>query len=216
MRKFDSIFIILLTGVILLCLVSLSVVSGKINFLDNSILLSFRNARNTSIPAGPEWLLSFMLDVSALGSATIVLLVTILTSGLLILKNKYSSLRVILFAFIGGGIIELLMKEIFSRQRPQIVLHFVNVNSLSYPSGHSAMSAIIYISLIFIIFTLDIKTSIKIYFLYSAVFLILIIGISRIYLGVHYPSDVLGGWALGLIWSSISVILARNFKKESK
>jgi undecaprenyl-diphosphatase len=216
MRKFDSIFIILLTGVILLCLVSLSVVSGKINFLDNSILLSFRNARNTSIPAGPEWLLSFMLDVSALGSATIVFLVTILTSGLLILKNKYSSLRVILFAFIGGGIIELLMKEIFSRQRPQIVLHFVNVNSLSYPSGHSAMSAIIYISLIFIIFTLDIKTSIKIYFLYSAVFLILIIGISRIYLGVHYPSDVLGGWALGLIWSSISVILARNFKKESK
>ncbi|MGD1005621.1 MAG: phosphatase PAP2 family protein [Ignavibacteriaceae bacterium] len=212
-KSFNTIFITLLTGIVLFCLVSLSVISGKINYIDNAILLSLRNTNNHSIPIGPGWLLNFMRDVSALGSVTIVVLITILTSGFLILKKEYPSLRVVLFASISGGIIELLMKGIFSRPRPHIVPHLVNVDSLSYPSGHSAISAIIYLSLIFIIFTLDIKRSIKISFLYSAIFLILLIGISRIYLGVHYPSDVLGGWALGLIWSSISVILAHNFKK---
>jgi undecaprenyl-diphosphatase len=155
-----------------------------------------------------------MVDISALGSITIVVLVTILASGFLIIRKEYRQVRIILFAAISGGIIELLIKEILSRQRPRIVPHLVNVDSLSFPSGHSVMSAIIYLSLISIIFSLDIKRSIKIYFLYSAILLILIIGFSRVYLGVHYPSDVLGGWALGLIWSSLSVILARNFKNN--
>jgi undecaprenyl-diphosphatase len=154
-----------------------------------------------------------MQGVSAMGSVPVVAVITILTSGILILKKKYISLRLILFAAIGGGIVELLMKGFFSRPRPRIVPHLVSVDSLSYPSGHSAMSAIIYSSLVFLIFSLKVKRSLKLCILYSAIFLILIIGISRIYLGVHYPSDVLSGWALGLFWSSTGFILAHNFKK---
>jgi len=78
-KSFNAVIIILITGIILFCLISLAALSGKINYIDNYILLSLRNASNPSIPIGPEWLLDFMLDVSALGSVTIVVLITILT-----------------------------------------------------------------------------------------------------------------------------------------
>lgn len=211
-KNFNTNFITLAAGIFIFCLDSLAVVSGKLNNIDNSILLTLRNSGNTSIPIGPAWLLDFMRDISALGGVTVVVLITILTSGFLIIKREYGSLKVILLAVIAGGIFELLLKEIFARPRPQIVSHLVTVDSLSYPSGHSVMSVIIYLSLITIIFGLNINKKIKIYFLYSAIFLILLIGISRIYLGVHYPSDVLGGWALGLAWSSISILLVQKFK----
>jgi undecaprenyl-diphosphatase len=183
-----------------------------LNKIDNSILLSFRAAGNTSVPIGPAWLVDFMQDVSSLGSVTVVIIITVLTSGLLILKREYRSLKVILIAVIAGGTIDLLMKVVISRQRPQLVTHLAPIDSFSFPSGHSAMSAIIYLSLLSIIFTLDLKRSIKIYFLFSAVILIFLVGISRIYLGVHYPSDVLGGWMLGLSWSSISNLLVQKSK----
>ena len=212
-KNFKVVYITLLIGLVLFCIVSFTVVTGKSKCIDNFVLLSFRNSGNTSIPIGPGWLLYFMQGVSAMGSVPVVAGITILTSGILILKKKYISLRLILFAAIGGAIVELLMKEFFSRPRPWIVPHLVSVESLSYPSGHSAMSAIIYLSLVFLILPFEVKRSIKLFILYSALFLILLIGISRIYLGVHYPSDVLSGWALGLFWCSTSYIFAQNFKK---
>jgi len=212
-KSFAVVYITLITGIVLFCIVSATVITGKIISIDNSILLLLRNTENTSIPVGPGWLLNFMKYITALGSIPVVILITIFTSGLLILKKEYRSLKLILFAATGGGVIELLMKEIFSRPRPQIVPHLVSVDSLSYPSGHSAITSIILLSLVLIIYNSEIKGSIKLYFLYSVILLIFIIGISRIYLGVHYPSDVLGGWSLGLIWSSISAILAYKVKK---
>ncbi|MGA7722955.1 MAG: phosphatase PAP2 family protein [Ignavibacteriaceae bacterium] len=212
-KSFAVVYITLITGIVLFCIVSATVITGKIISIDNSILLLLRNTENTSIPVGPGWLLNFMKYITALGSIPVVILITIFTSGLLILKKEYRSLKLILFAATGGGVIELLMKEIFSRPRPQIVPHLVSVDSLSYPSGHSAITSIILLSLVLIIYNSEIKESIKLYFLYSGILLIFIIGISRIYLGVHYPSDVLGGWSLGLIWSSISAILAYKVKK---
>lgn len=206
----NAYFYLLLTAAVLFCLISILVISGNTLYIDNLILLSFRKAANTSIPIGPDWLLDFMRDISALGSVTVVIVITVLASGFLIIKKRYQILNILLSAVLGGGLFDLLLKEVFYRPRPQVVPHLVNVDSLSYPSGHSVMSAAVYLTLALILLNLDIKRNIKIYFLYSAIFLILIIGISRIYLGVHYPSDVLGGWDLGLFWSSASVIFLRK------
>jgi undecaprenyl-diphosphatase len=206
----NAYFYLLLTAAVLFCLISILVVSGKTIYIDNLILLSFRNAANTSIPIGPYWLLDFMRDVSALGSVSVAIVITVIASGFLIIKKGYKTLNILLSAVLGGGMFDLLLKEVFTRPRPRVVPHLVNVDSLSYPSGHSVMSAAIYLTLALILINLDIKRNIKMFFLYSAIFLILIIGISRIYLGVHYPSDVLGGWDLGLIWSSFSVMFLRK------
>jgi undecaprenyl-diphosphatase len=200
----------LVTGIILFSIMSMIIISGKLGYIDSSILLWFRNSANPSIPIGPVWLLDFMMDITALGSVTIIFIVTIIASGLFIIKKEYLFLRFILLSVIGGGIIDLILKLVFARPRPQIVPHLVSVDSLSYPSGHSVMSMMVYISLIFIIFYLDINKNIKLFLLYSAVVLIFLIGISRMYLGVHYPSDILGGWSLGLIWCSISIKLSNN------
>jgi undecaprenyl-diphosphatase len=206
--------IILLTGIILFCLISFAVVSGRSAHIDNSILLLLRNTGNASIPVGPGWFLDFMQDISSLGSVTAVILITVLISGLLIIKKEYITLNSLLTTIIGGGLIELLMKEIFSRPRPQIIPHLVTVYSFSFPSGHSAISTIVYLALAFLIFKFEIKRSIKLYFLISAVFLILLIGFSRVYLGVHYPTDVLGGWTLGLTWISSRLLFSNKFKRN--
>ena len=155
-----------------------------------------------------------MQDVTALGSVTVVVLITLLASGFVIIKKDSISLKFILISIIGGGLLELLMKGIFSRPRPAAVTHLVYADTLSFPSGHSAISSVVYLSLVYIIFNLDIKRNIKLYFLYSAVILILLVGFSRIYLGVHFPTDVIGGWALGLSWISISLIITNHLKKN--
>ena len=211
-KNFNTNFITLAGGIFIFCLDYIAVVSGMLNKIDNSILLSFRNSGNTSIPIGPDWLFDFMQDVSSLGSVTVVIIITMLTSGFLIIKREYGSLKVILIAVIAGGTTDLLMKVIVSRQRPQVVTHLAAVDTFSFPSGHSVMSAVIYLSLLSIVFSLNLKRSIKIYFLYSALILIFLVGISRIYLGVHYPTDVLGGWALGLSWCSVSAMLVQKLK----
>lgn len=213
-KTYNANLILLLTGIILFSITSFLVVSGWSANIDNSVLLLLRNTGNSSIPVGPGWFLDFIQDISSFGSVTAVILITILTSGLLIIKKEYVLLNSFLTTIIGGGLIELLMKEIFSRPRPQIVSHLVNVDTYSFPSGHSAISTIVYLALAFLIFKFEIKRSIKLYFLSSAIFLILLIGFSRIYLGVHFPSDVLGGWALGLTWISSRLMFSNKFKKN--
>ncbi len=125
----------------------------------------------------------------------------------------------ILGATIGGGVLGLLLKEIFGRPRPGCNLSFNAATSLSFPSGHSMMSMVLYLSFAALLIRIPYKRSIKIYIISIALFLSIIIGISRIYLGVHYATDVLAGWSIGLAWASFCWLFAhyleqRKNKKE--
>jgi undecaprenyl-diphosphatase len=211
-RYSDIAVLFLIIGLVIFFLTFIAELTGKSDNIDKFILLSLRETNNTAVPIGPDWLLIFMKDVSSIGSVSILTLLTLLISGYLIIDKKLKLFRLILFAVLGGCFVELLIKSIFSRQRPEIVPHLIEVNSWSFPSGHSVMSAAVFLSLTAIIFQFNIKQSAKIYFLVFAIILVLLVGISRIYLGVHYPSDVAGGWALGLVWSSLTALLAHSHK----
>jgi undecaprenyl-diphosphatase len=121
---------------------------------------------------------------------------------------------VYLLIVLGGSVSDLVLKEIFARQRPTIVPHLVDAENFSFPSGHAAMSVVIYVSLALIMTYSQINMKLKLYIISAACFLALLVGFSRIYLGVHYPTDVLAGWLLGMFWVLLGWLLIQPNEME--
>jgi undecaprenyl-diphosphatase len=178
-------------------------VEGTADNIDIRILRALRDPVNLYRPIGPVWLYEVMRDITSLGGATIVFLITSIAIGYFIMRKEYASVFLVLAAVIGGTILDLELKLLFGRVRPMVVPQLVIVKTFSFPSGHSLMSTVVYLSLAALIAGIHQRKKDKIYILVVALFLTFIIGISRVYLGVHYPTDVLAGWSLGLAWAAI-------------
>jgi undecaprenyl-diphosphatase len=202
-----ALFAIIL-GTLGFILIAFLVTRGSTDYFDMRVLRSLRNCSDLTRPRGPEWLFEFMKDITSLGGSTVVFLITFFVIGYYILQKRYSMMLLALVAVIGGALIDLELKEIFSRVRPQIFSGFILEKSFGFPSGHSMMATIIYLSLAALIARLQVRRRDKIYIISVAVFLSFMIGISRIYLGVHYPTDVIGGWSLGLAWAAFCWFVA--------
>jgi undecaprenyl-diphosphatase len=184
------------------------VTGGSTEYIDTKILRSLRNPNNLQLSIGPRWVIDTMNDITVLGSATIVLLITLIVIGYFILQKNYSAVYLILAAVIGGALIDLELKEFFGRVRPTIIPNLMQPFTFSFPSGHSMMSAVIYLSLASLMARFQKRQRDKIYILSVAILLSLIIGVSRVYLGAHYPTDVLGGWLLGTAWAAFCWLIA--------
>ena len=107
-------------------------------------------------------------------------------------------------------------KALFARPRPEVVPHLVEVNSLSFPSGHSLNSAIVYLTLGVLIARSFEERSARVFTIGTAALLVLTIGFTRVYLGVHFPSDVLGGWTVGAAWALVMGMLASVLQRSRK
>ena len=142
-----------------------------------------------------------MKDITSLGSATIIVLFTVIVTVYLLLQKKYNLLWMVLTATIGGALLVSGLKEFIGRTRPTIVTHLLEENSHSFPSGHSMMSAIVYLTQATLLSRIEENRKAKIYIISVALLLTFLIGISRIYIGVHYPTDVLAGWVAGISWA---------------
>jgi undecaprenyl-diphosphatase len=129
--------------------------------------------------------------------------------GSLLARRQHHALALLLAATIGGILLNDFLKGIFARPRPIAELHLTEVRSLSFPSGHAMESAIIYLTLAALLARLVTTRALKLYFIGLAMFMIFVIGLSRVYLGVHYPSDVLAGWSAGLAWALLCWTAAR-------
>jgi undecaprenyl-diphosphatase len=136
-------------------------------------------------------------------------------AGFLLLQTRYHSALVVLATAASGEIANMALKNMFLRPRPTIVPHLRDVSSTSFPSGHAMESAIIYLTLGAMLMRLAERRLTKIYCISMAVFMTLLVGISRVYLGVHYPSDVVAGWMFGFFWASLCWIVARRFEQET-
>jgi undecaprenyl-diphosphatase len=212
-----KLFLILL--IIFLCLILFAEIGNMVNKgstqqFDEMIIYSLRSSENPSLPAGPVWLYQFMNDITALGGGTVIGLITIFVAGFLALQKKYDALGLLLAATIGGTLIVFLLKDFYGRARPDIIFRLHEVGSLSFPSGHSMMSAIVFLTQAAIIARIQRSKKIRFYILSAALFLTFIIGFSRVYLGVHYPTDVIGGWVIGLAWASFCWIVVYFVQKR--
>lgn len=179
------------------------VVENEHRGLDNRILLALRTPGDLSQPIGPHFVKNASLDISSLGSAPVLTLIILMICGYLLLERKFAAAGFILFASITGTILNQALKGFVGRERPQIVPHLSEISNSSFPSGHSMLSAIIYLSLA-VLLTKTVKTRpTKMYLIGSAFFLAFLIGVTRMILGVHYPSDVLAGWTAGTAWAML-------------
>lgn len=175
---------------------------GEVRWFDEGILLALRTS-DPADPIGPRWLENAVTEITALGGFGVLALVTCLALGFLFLQKKWRDALVLLVATIGGTAISEGLKIGFARPRPDLVAHSVEVTSLSFPSGHAMLSAVTYLTLGALLAHAQEQRRARAYILGAAVLLTLIIGMSRIYLGVHWPTDVLAGWCLGAAWALI-------------
>ncbi|XXF77573.1 phosphatase PAP2 family protein [Myxococcaceae bacterium GXIMD 01537] len=182
---------------------------------DERLLLALRRPDDLAVPRGPVWLRVAARDFSALGGAPVLALVTVAVCGLLALVRHWRSLALVVGATLGGTLLNVALKHLFARPRPTVVPHLTEVASASFPSGHAMLSAIVYLTLGALLAQLTEHRRLRFYALGWAVLLTLLIGLTRVYLGVHYPTDVLGGWVAGLAWALLAALVARVAKRRS-
>ncbi len=187
---------------------------GRTQSFDEAVIRALRRPDNLAIPIGPDWVTEVARDMTALGGVAVLVLVTLIASGSLFLERKYAGGCFLLAAVIGGLILSSVLKASFDRPRPEIVPHLSDVYTTSFPSGHSMMSAIVYLTLGALLSQLVARERLKFYFLAIALLLTGLVGISRVYMGVHYPTDVLAGWMAGLVWASVCLLAVRKLQRR--
>lgn len=169
--------------------------------LDEQLLLAMRDPIDRSLPLGPAWLAEAARDVTALGSTVVLTWVTLIAAGHLALRRKWRSTLYLLVTVVGGLLLSQLLKMGFDRPRPDLVPHSTRVFTASFPSGHAMLSAVVYLTLGALLMRLESRRRLRVYIMSIAIFMAVVVGLSRVYLGVHWPSDVLAGWMAGATWA---------------
>ena len=189
------------------------VMEGETLAFDRRILLALRTPGNLAVPIGPAWLKFAMTDITALGGFTLLTLITVFAVCYLLAARKTVTAAIVAGSVVSGVIGSTLLKAVFLRTRPDIVPHLVAVQSASFPSGHAMNSAVTYLTLGALLASAEKSRRVRVFLMSVAIFLTLAIGISRVYLGVHWPSDVIAGWCVGSAWAVLCSMTARALRR---
>ena len=192
------------------------VMEGETRKLDEWLLLALRDRADPAQPWGPQWVQEMARDFTALGGVAVLLLITAAAIGYLRLIGKKQAAVAVLIAVIGGQVFSTLLKMGFDRARPDLVPHGSFVYTASFPSGHALMSAVTYLTLGALLASVHSPARVKAYFLAVALILTLLVGVSRVYLGVHWPTDVAAGWSVGAAWALMSWLLMRWLQQRGE
>lgn len=192
-----------------------NVTEGDTRDFDEQVIRTLRKADDPSQPIGPTWLRDGALDITALGSPTVLGLVVIVVTGYLLLHGLYRTGAFVFVASCGGWFLNFGLKLLFDRPRPSLVPHLREVSSSSFPSGHALTSAAVYLTLGTLLMRLATGRLAKFYCIAVAMLATLLVGASRVFLGVHYPTDVLAGWLIGLSWALLCWIVERLLERRA-
>ena len=195
---------ILLIGLGLWLFVALAdeVIEGETMTLDEAILLALRDPADHADPLGPPWLEELGRDYTALGGMGVVGLVTGVICLYMALSRRWSTLWLLLIVVAGSLLFNQLLKAGFNRPRPDLVPHGMVVYQASFPSGHAMLAASIYLTLGTLLARMQKQRFQAVLIMGTAILVTVLVGISRVYLAVHWPSDVLAGWVAGSIWAT--------------
>lgn len=193
--------LVLGVGVLLFIEIADDVGEGDTLGIDRALLMLFRVNGDPATPIGGRWLREAVGDITALGGWTVLTLFVLLVVGFLLSLKRWREALVLLVAAMGGTALGQTLKGIFGRERPDEALRLVDAIHTSFPSGHAMMSAVIYLTFGALMARFANRTRVKVFGLTMGIVLTLLVGVSRVYLGVHWPSDVLAGWCVGAAWA---------------
>jgi undecaprenyl-diphosphatase len=208
--------LLVIAGLILaFALIAYEVMQGATSRFDRDVIMALRTSANPSEPLGPAWVQNIAINVTALGSFTVVTGVMIIALGYFYLTGARTACWLLLTAVLGGMAVNSLLKLVFARPRPDFVIPSLKVVTASFPSGHATLSAIAYLTLGVLLARTARSTALRIYLIAVGAILGILIGVSRVYLAVHYPTDVLAGWCLGTAgalscWAVMNLLERRN------
>ena len=177
------------------------VARGNPTALDRRVTLALRSSADPTRPIGPAWVQEAARDLTSLGSIVVVVITTAAVAGYLFLDHRPGVAWLMLLAVGGGIALNNALKLVFARQRPHVITSSARVFTTSFPSGHATLSATAYLTIGALLSRTSPSATLSLYFMMLAVSLTVLIGFSRIYLGVNYPTDVLAGWCIGAAWA---------------
>jgi undecaprenyl-diphosphatase len=183
--------------------------AGTTDRFDEWAVRAMRLPDDPATPIGPAWLAEVGRDLTALGGVAVLTLLTMAVAGFLWLRRMFGAMWLVLASTVGGFLVTTVLKHWFDRPRPSVVPHLSLVSTSSFPSGHSMLAATVYLTLGALLGRLVRQRRLRAYFLIVALVLTFLVGASRVYLGVHYPTDVLAGWTAGLAWALSCWLVAR-------
>ncbi len=208
---FEPVILLCMAGIVLALMafaeITDDVLEGETHAFDKKILMMMRDGNNPQNPWGPPWVAEMVRDISGLGGIVILALVTF-GAGLYLWMLRKKGAAVFLFVtVILGTLLSNLLKHGFGRPRPDLVPHGSYIFTNSFPSGHSMMAAIVYLSIGILLARAHASYRLKLYFIFTSILITLLIGVSRVYLGVHWPTDVLAGWLAGGVFAVMAYTL---------
>jgi undecaprenyl-diphosphatase len=189
---------------------------GSTRAFDNAIVLAMRSDADPSDPLGPMWFEGTVRDITSLGSNAVLAIVTLGTVGFLALSGARGTALHLLASVGSGAVLIQILKEVFGRVRPDVVPHAVSELTRSFPSGHATLSAVTYLTLGALVARVQTTPALKTYVLFLAILLTLLVGVSRVYLGLHWPTDVLAGWCLGSAWALACWLVAVGLQRKGQ
>lgn len=184
------------------------VADGETRSFDRAVMLALRSTSDVNDPLGPAWIEQVARDITSLGGAPVLVLITLAAVGFLLFIRHWGAAIFVAVSVIGGTLISNFLKGWFDRPRPDLVPHAVEVTSASFPSGHAMLAMITYLTLGAVLAEIERSRIVRVYILVWAVLLALLVGLSRVYLGVHWPTDVLAGWCIGSSWALLCGAIA--------
>jgi undecaprenyl-diphosphatase len=185
------------------------VLEGDTMRFDRWLLLALRASGDAGDPLGPAWVEEMFRDFTALGGIGVLSLLTLASAGYLWLLGLRRVALFVLAAILGGLLLSLALKTGFDRPRPDLVSHASMIYTSSFPSGHSMLAAVVYLTGGALLAVVHTARRVRVYLIGCSVLATLLVGVSRVYLGVHWPSDVLAGWAAGAAWAAACWLAAQ-------
>ncbi|MHB2264058.1 phosphatase PAP2 family protein [Aliihoeflea sp. PC F10.4] len=182
--------------------------AGALEGVDAAILTALRTD-DPGVAIGPGWFEQAVVQFTALGGYTVMGVMAFVMAGGLAIAGQGRLAPVLPVAFVSAIGIENLLKIAFARPRPDIVGHLIETHTMSFPSGHAMVGAVVWLTLGALVAHVSPRVALRRYAIAVAVAMTFLIGASRLYLGVHWPSDVLAGWSLGIAWTALVLLVFR-------